>query len=372
PEPVEKTVESVVANAQEKEIAPEINKMAEPAIQLGPQQQLEPIVTLGLEPPEVIGGYMAACEQAKKTSENKKKEADAEIEACEEGEILLFLRRVVESVVVEAQEKEAKEEYDLNKAFDLGFGTPVPQQQPPKEFYDLDDFAEEPESFVTPSGPPPVNKISPDLIQRCVAWPTTKKDGTNYEIIFQFNGDFHLEMMRKHFRTMRPKKEIDLAVITAYSLVLNNAPIPRFQSEIYILPPSALSMVLHRYGANFDDIETKKVYSVNSLQSNEHLKLVDNSKLINHRYIFAPVLYADHWWMYVLDKTKKAFFVIDSIPKDDPGADRTKVNRFAGNLINQLLERAGFGSLLAKATKKKPAQISWYPRYVQIHKQPNS
>ncbi|MED6220998.1 hypothetical protein PIB30_050231 [Stylosanthes scabra] len=106
PEPVEKTVESVVANAQEKEIAPEINKMAKPAIQPGPQQQLEPIVTLGPEPPEVIDGYMAACEQAEKTSENKKKEVDAEIEACEEGEILLFLRRVVESVVVKAQEKE--------------------------------------------------------------------------------------------------------------------------------------------------------------------------------------------------------------------------------------------------------------------------
>ncbi|MED6202555.1 hypothetical protein PIB30_106742, partial [Stylosanthes scabra] len=29
-------------------------------------------------------------------------------------------------------------------------------------------------------------------------------------------------------------------VITAYSLVLNNEPIPRFQSDVYILPPSAL------------------------------------------------------------------------------------------------------------------------------------
>ncbi|MED6191710.1 hypothetical protein PIB30_003053 [Stylosanthes scabra] len=190
-----------------------------------------------------------------------------------------------------------KEEYDLNKAFDLGFGTPVPQQQPPEEFYDLDDFPEKPESFVTPSGPPP------------------------------FNGDFHLEVMRKHFRSMRPKKEIDLAMITAYSLVLNKAPIPRFQSLVYILPPSALSTVLDRYVTNFVDIETKKVYSVDSLQSDEHLKLVDNSKLINYRY---------------------------------------------GNLINQLLERAGFISLLAKATKKKPAQISWHPKYIQIHKQPNS
>ncbi|MED6183786.1 hypothetical protein PIB30_040913 [Stylosanthes scabra] len=84
---------------------------------------------------------------------------------------------------------------------------------------------------------------------------------------------------------------------------------------------------MDRYGANFVDIEKKKVYSINSLVSGEHLKLVDNSKLITHRY---------------------------------------------GNLINQLLVIAGYVSLLAKATKNKPAQISWQPRYVQIYNQPNS
>ncbi|MED6220999.1 hypothetical protein PIB30_050232 [Stylosanthes scabra] len=173
-----------------------------------------------------------------------------------------------------------KEEYDLNKAFDLGFGTLMPQQQPPEEFYDLDDFPEEPESFVTPSGPPPVNKISRDLIQRCVVWTTTKKDATNYEIIFQFNGDFHLEIMRKHFRTMRPKKEIDLAVKLSN---LNLSYSKHQYCNTNTFPTQ--STVLHRYGANFVDIETKKVYSVNSLQSDEHLKLVDNSKLINHRYV---------------------------------------------------------------------------------------
>ncbi|MED6202542.1 hypothetical protein PIB30_106649 [Stylosanthes scabra] len=33
--------------------------------------------------------------------------------------------------------------------------------------------------------------------------------------------------------------------------------------------------------------------------------------------------------MYFLDKVKKSFFVIDSRPKEDPGPERTKINKFA-------------------------------------------
>ncbi|MED6143739.1 hypothetical protein PIB30_008686 [Stylosanthes scabra] len=73
PEPVEKTVESVVAKVQEKEIAPEISKIQ----------------------PRALGPMMVAPMAAQAAS-------------------------------VSSQ----KEEYDLNKAFDLGFGTPMPQQQP--------------------------------------------------------------------------------------------------------------------------------------------------------------------------------------------------------------------------------------------------
>ncbi|MED6213183.1 hypothetical protein PIB30_090789 [Stylosanthes scabra] len=84
-----------------------------------------------------------------------------------------------------------------------------------------------------------------------------------------------------------------------------------------------------------------------------------------------PVLFSGHWWMYVLDKVKKSFFVIDSRLKEDPGLERTKINKFAGNLINQLLVRAGYQSLLTKVTKTKPEQRSWLPKYIKIHEQPN-
>ncbi|MED6173720.1 hypothetical protein PIB30_062296 [Stylosanthes scabra] len=166
-------------------------------------------------------------------------------------------------------------------------------------------------------------------------------------------------------------KEIDSAVITTYSLVLNDEPIPRFQNDVYILPPRALSKVMDHYKENYIDIGTKKVHSIDPFESDEHLSMVNNYKLITHRYIFAPVLYSDHWWMCILDKVKKNFFMIDSRPKEDPGPEITNINKFAGNLINQLLVRAGYHSLLTKATKNKPEQRSWLPKYVKIHEQPN-
>ncbi|MED6188040.1 hypothetical protein PIB30_082214 [Stylosanthes scabra] len=153
---------------------------------------------------------------------------------------------------------------------------------------------------------------------------------------------------------MRPGKEVDAAVITAYSLVLNNEPIPRFQMDVYILPPSALSSMMERYKEEYIDYATRKVHSITSLKTDEHLKLVNKAKLITHRYV------------------KKTFFVVDSKWKDTPSSDRTRINKFAGNMIDQLLVYAGYHSLLIKGTRSKPPQISWFPRYQPIHEQSNA
>ncbi|MED6196527.1 hypothetical protein PIB30_048311 [Stylosanthes scabra] len=142
-------------------------------------------------------------------------------------------------------------------------------------------------------------------------------------MLFEFNGEWHLEVPRSQFRTMRPGKEIDSGVITAYFLVLNNEPIPRFQND---------SKVMNHFREDYIDIATNKVRSIDPFESDEHLSMVDNNKLITHRYIFAPVLFSGHWWMYVLDKVKKNFFVIDSRPKEYPGPDRTKINKLAEKL----------------------------------------
>ncbi|MED6126978.1 hypothetical protein PIB30_083686, partial [Stylosanthes scabra] len=78
-------------------------------------------------------------------------------------------------------------------------------------------------------------------------------------------------------------------------------------------------------GEVYIDHATRKPHSITSLKTNEHLKLLNKAKLITHRYIFAPVIYSGHWWMYVLDKRKKTFFVIDSRWKDNPATTEQRL-----------------------------------------------
>ncbi|MED6210120.1 hypothetical protein PIB30_061116 [Stylosanthes scabra] len=153
---------------------------------------------------------------------------------------------MVASVAAQAKE------YDPSKAFDLGIGTTRQSETP--EIYDLDDFPEEPETPVTSAIPAPTamqarpsssegHPHNRDLKERCVMWALSDRKDIKYDSIFMIHGDIHFEVVRKQFRSMRPGKGVDAAirVITAYSLVLNNEPIPRFQSDVYILPPSALA-----------------------------------------------------------------------------------------------------------------------------------
>ncbi|MED6182731.1 hypothetical protein PIB30_031376 [Stylosanthes scabra] len=254
---------------------------------------------------------------------------------------------MVASVTAQAKE------FDPSKAFDLGIGTPSQCETP--EMYDLDDFPKEPETLVTSAVPAPTavqagpssSKAHPhnrDLKERCVMWALSDRKDIKYNSIFMIHGDIHFEVVRKQFRSMRSGKEVDAAVIMAYSLVLDNEPIPRFQTDVYILPPSALSSMMERYRENYIDLHTRKVHSIRSLKSDEHLRLVNKNKLITHRY------------------EKKTFFVVDSKRKDAPSSDKTKINKFAGNMIDQLLV----------GTRSKPPQISWFPRYQQIHEQLNA
>ncbi|MED6127486.1 hypothetical protein PIB30_088526 [Stylosanthes scabra] len=378
----------------------------EPEPEPQPQPEPEAAILFGPEPQEVIDGFVAACHEIEET--------EATIKACEEAELRyqqinqaelekdneaeVEIRKIIEVVVTDARELHERQEeaapaphkldqpapalmmvasvaaqakeYDPSKAFDLGVGTPRQGETP--EMYDLDDFPEEPETPITTAVPAPSamqerpsssegHPHNRDLKERCLIWALSDRKDIKYDSIFMIDGDIHFEVVQKQFRSIRPGKEVDAAVITAYSLVLNNEPIPRFQTDVYILPPSALSSMMERYREDYIDLHTRKVHSITSLKSDEHLRLVNKDKLIMHRY-----------WMYVLDKEKKTFFVVHSKRKDAPSSDRTRINKFAGNMIDQLLVYAGYHSLLTKGTRSKPPQISWFPRYQQIHEQPNA
>ncbi|RYQ96593.1 hypothetical protein Ahy_B08g092409 [Arachis hypogaea] len=58
------------------------------------------------------------------------------------------------------------------------------------------------------------------------------------------------------------------------------------------------------------------------------IPFLDLKKLASHPYIFAPVCYTEHWWIWVADVRKKNFFILDSYHKKCPSESRMKLNKF--------------------------------------------
>ncbi|MED6149980.1 hypothetical protein PIB30_067761, partial [Stylosanthes scabra] len=81
--------------------------------------------------------------------------------------------------------------------------------------------------------------------------------------------------------------------------------------------------------------------------------------------LFAPVLYSEHWWLYVLDKSTQEMFVLDLKNISSPSSERMEQNKFTSNILNQLLKWAGAPSILKKGS------LSLLPTYINIPQQPN-
>ncbi|MED6146486.1 hypothetical protein PIB30_034901 [Stylosanthes scabra] len=142
-----------------------------------------------------------------------------------------------------------------------------------------------------------------------------------YETIFQLRGPNTIEAMRYNFMTMAPETCIDMQMVSLMCHVLNREDLERFRRDVYCVPPEIL--------------------------------------------LFAPVLHASHWWLYVLDVHNKEFYVVDSVYGTNTNLIRNKLHWFACNVLNQLRVWAGAQSLLKKQT------ISLQLRFVDVPKQSN-
>ncbi|MED6176743.1 hypothetical protein PIB30_091150, partial [Stylosanthes scabra] len=357
----------------------------EPQVEPQPQAhipQSETVVELEPLPQDVIEAQLQHCNEVE-----ERIEADIQVQACEEAEAqmqsskhahiqaskpepvmqaILEVCRFVNNEVIEARvETAAVATGDVFDAptFDLGIDDP-------------NDFLET-DNPVTPVAPVQVpmqeqNQITEDLKKKCVIWTLSKKKEIKYEIIFKLKGDLNYEGARSHFRSMREGKKIDITVITIMSLILNREPLNIFQNEVYIMPPDVLTTMFGIYKEKFTNPATNRPFLITECENmKEHLKLVDKQKLQTHPYIFAPVLYQEHWWMYILDVLHRRFYVVDSKKITCPSSDRRNMNRFAGNIIDQVMVYAGTSSLLLKETKTRPRQVSLFPRYIEINQQPN-
>ncbi|MED6191911.1 hypothetical protein PIB30_004988 [Stylosanthes scabra] len=209
--------------------------------------------------------------------------------------------------------------------------------------------------------------IAPASIEeRCYMWAIMRTNENKFETIFQLRGPNTQEAMRYNFMTMAPEKEIDMTTVSVVCHILNREPLGRFQRDVYCVPPEILVRMFGTYGTNYINQKTKMPHLVSSLKDQQLMELLDKEKLKKSRSLFVPVLFKRHWWLYVLDVDNREFYIADSVfGADTFDTERTKLHKFACNILNQLRVWAGAQSIIKKRT------IALEPRVVDVPKQPN-
>ncbi|MED6219414.1 hypothetical protein PIB30_035630 [Stylosanthes scabra] len=168
---------------------------------------------------------------------------------------------------------------------------------------------------------------------------------------------------------MAPKAYIDIQVVGLMCHILNGEEGERYEKMVYCIPPEILTRMLEAHHHNWIDKKKRRPHEITSLTNHkEFLSFIDREKIHSHRFFFAPVLYSKHWWLYVMDKNGPEgpeMFVLDSKNICSPIEERTTLNKFASNILSQLLRWAGVPTILKKGS------LSLLPTYINVSQQPN-
>ncbi|RYQ83942.1 hypothetical protein Ahy_B10g102818 [Arachis hypogaea] len=98
------------------------------------------------------------------------------------------------------------------------------------------------------------------------------------------------------------------------------------------------------------------------------IPFIDAKKLTSHRYIFAPVCYSGHWWLWVIDTTKGRFYLLDPLHKKAPSNERKQLNKFIVRYVISRIRAYAGGAPL----KKKENELEIKATYVNISGQKSS
>ncbi|KAL4322218.1 hypothetical protein AHAS_Ahas14G0188500 [Arachis hypogaea] len=149
-------------------------------------------------------------------------------------------------------------------------------------------------------------------------------------------------------------------------LILNQKNDKRFQEQIYYLPPDIVSMAVSKHpNGEFISPKTNKEFKVEDYPM--FIPFIDGKKLASHQYIFAPVCYSGHWWLWVIDTTNGRFYILDPLHKKAPSDGRKQLNKFTGYVISRIRAYAGGAPL-----KKKENELEIKATYVKISGQKSS
>ncbi|MED6158151.1 hypothetical protein PIB30_030208 [Stylosanthes scabra] len=190
------------------------------------------------------------------------------------------------------------------------------------------------------------------------------KGGNDYDLIFDLKGPWVLKAMRFQFDSMEPKSYIDIQVVGLMCHILNGEEGGRYEKMVYCIPPEILTRMFEAHHHNWIDKKKRRLHEITSLTNHkEFLSYIDREK--TSPQIF---LYSEHWWLYVLDKNVPEgpeMFIMDSKNISSPTEERTTLNKFASNILSQLLRWAGPLIILKKGS------WSLLPTYINVPQQPN-
>ncbi|RYR17825.1 hypothetical protein Ahy_B03g062499 [Arachis hypogaea] len=177
-----------------------------------------------------------------------------------------------------------------------------------------------------------LEQLDNDMKQNCYIWGTRLKEDADgntdeYEEICTLIGQGEYILIRMHLASLQAKSDIESQIVSAICLILNQKNEKRFQEQIYCLPLDILSMALsdHPRG-EFISPKTKKEFRVEAYPS--FIPFIDRKKLSSHPYIFAPVCHSGHWWLWLINTTKRKCQILDPLHKKAPSDERKDINKF--------------------------------------------
>ncbi|QHO40000.1 uncharacterized protein DS421_4g133950 [Arachis hypogaea] len=181
-----------------------------------------------------------------------------------------------------------------------------------------------------------------DMKQKCYIWGMRLKEDADgntdeYEEICTLIGQGEYILIRMHLASLQAKSDIE-----SQSMALSDHPRGEFISP-----------------------KMKKEFRVEAYPS--FIPFIDRKKLSSHPYIFAPVCHSGHWWLWLINRTKRKCQILDPLHKKAPSDERKDINKFTGYVFSRLITYAG-GEPLAKGENEKKIKAS----YVKISGQKTS
>ncbi|RYR16442.1 hypothetical protein Ahy_B04g073468 [Arachis hypogaea] len=204
--------------------------------------------------------------------------------------------------------------------------------------------------FETPEG---INQITDDMKEKCYIWRTRLKTyadgGTNeYDHMCTLIAQDNYILNRMHLASLQAESYIESD---------NNINVftPKF-TAMFINIVSAMCIILNQKNDKRFQ-EQNMALSKHPKGNSYHLKPIKNSGC-NTTRIFAPVCYSGHWWLWVIDTTKRRCHILDPLHKKAPRDERKKLNKFTEYVFSRLRAYAG-GKPLKKDEKEKEIKASY-------------